>query len=338
MPRIPDYRKIHGMKLWVKRISIGLASLLLLAGGDYLAYPWLTPIGGQSHDRGKNAIWLQDTWYRGGQTESLDNLTRRLRQGGFRDAYFHVRFITKKGKLRYQFPENARRLNAQLRALTPGVRSIAWVYIGNERGITGVDLTSVSIRQKIAHQLRELVTSYGFDGIQLDYEICANGDHDFLRLLEETRKALPPGKVLGVASAMWAPVTLGGYTWSETYFREVAARCDQIAVMAYDSGMRLPRAYVWLLRQQALRLPPVLAAADPRCELLIGVPTYESPTPSHDPRAENLRLALKAVREAYTEPPANFAGIALFADYTTDQTEWQLYTNLWRTSPKPTTP
>lgn len=177
--------------------------------------------------------------------------------------------------------------------------------------------------------MRELTTTYGFDGVQLDYEICLDGDEGFLRLLEDTRVALPPGKPLGVAASMWFPVPIRGLTWSEAYFGEEAKRSDQLAIMTYDSAMRLPRSYVWAVKQQAIHLPPILAAANPNCELLIGLPTYEEPTPSHDLRAENPRLALKGVREAYTTAPSNFTGIALFADYTTDATEWKLYNSLW---------
>lgn len=312
---------------------VGLGALLLLLVTDYLLYPLLTPIGGQSHDRSRNGIWLKDTWYRGRETEPVANLAKRLRQDGFRDAYFHLRFITRQGHLRYQFPENAKRLTARMHALAPSIRAIAWVYIGNERGITGVNLADAAVRCQIARQLRALVTDYGFDGVQVDYEICEDNDQGLLRLLEDVRTALPPGKSLGVATSLWFPRPIRGLSWSERYFRQVAARCDQIVVMAYDSGMRLPRTYVWLMKQQATRLPPILAAANPHCELLIGVPTYEDPTGSHDPRAENLRLALKAMREAYTKAPGNFAGVALFADYTTDSTEWKQYRKLWRTSP-----
>jgi hypothetical protein len=57
---------------------------------------------------------------------------------------------------------------------------------------------------------------------------------------------------------------------------------------------------------------------------LLGLPTYHDGGGSHHPRAENLRIALKAVREAN-----GVAGVALFADYTTDEAEWAWYERAW---------
>ena len=66
--------------------------------------------------------------------------------------------------------------------------------------------------------------------------------------------------------------------------------------------------------------------------MLLGLPTYDNRTRSHYPSVENLRLALKGVREGLTNPhavPAAFAGVALFADYTTSPEEWRQYDKLW---------
>jgi hypothetical protein len=62
------------------------------------------------------------------------------------------------------------------------------------------------------------------------------------------------------------------------------------------------------------------------------LPTYGKGGRAHHPRAENLRLGLKGVREGLASGAANtsvFEGIAPFADYTTDADEWQTYETFW---------
>jgi spore germination protein YaaH len=227
-------------------------------------------------------------------------------------------------------------LVAALRQDAPSVKVIAWIYAGNDRlastGIGEVALSNAAVRKAMVSEARWLVEKCGFDGVQWDYEICQDGDPDFLRLLRETRAALPSGKLLSAAVPMWLPPPFQRWGWSEGYFARVAATCDQIAVMCYDSGIFLPRGYVWLVHQQAVNVTLAVARGDPRCRVLLGLPTYGKGGLSHHAWAENLRLALKGVREGLADPRAErsvFAGVALFADYTTQPEEWQTYRRRW---------
>jgi len=92
--------------------------------------------------------------------------------------------------------------------------------------------------------------------------------------------------------------------------------------MCYDTGFVLPRSYEWLVRRQAELIPRAA-----RCEVLLGLPTYERGGPSHNPRAENLKIALKACRNS-----RGFSGVSLFADYTTDSSEWSWFQRAWLTN------
>jgi hypothetical protein len=313
-------------------LLLTLAALVL----DYFAYPYGAPLPSPSGNRGENGIWLRYTWYFGEHSaDDLERLPRDLADRQVRYAYFHVRYIGKSGRLRFRYPENARRINARLHRDAPGVRSLAWVYIGNARGIGDADLSDPAFRRKAVAEAVWLVTACGFDGVQWDYEICEDGDRDLLALLYETRAALPPGKTLSVATALWSPQPFRavGQGWGDAYFREIARRCDQIAVMGYDSGLYLPRAYVALMREQVIRVSRAATDANPTCRVLIGVPTYGPAGASHHPHAENLASALRGVAAGYTRltprERAVFAGVAPFADYTTDESEWAAYRNGW---------
>ncbi len=325
--------------LW-KRAWKPLAALIFLALAlDYTLYPRFGTRAPQINAK-RNALWLHFDWARGKSSESVRSLAARMKANGLRDAYFHVRYIGKSGRLRFRDPKAARRLNAEMKVAAPGVRRIAWLYIGNARGITGVDISKPEIRANIAHETGFLTRDCGFDGVQIDYEICADGDRDFLLLLREIRAATP-GKVLCVATPMWLPaplgISLGAWGWSENYFAQVAQGCDQIVVMAYDSALYFPRHYVWLIEQQVVRVPRAAKGANPNCEVLLGVPSYEEGGPSHWNGAENLAMAMRGARQAWTRNPKNqrLDGIALFADYSTDQGEWEVWRRSFTPSSNP---
>lgn len=334
-PTLPE--RVRG---WARRRSVrrALAVTLLaavLVALDYFAFPYGRPTAGPSVNRGENGVWLEYTWYFGQHSTADETaLARRLRAQQIRYAFFHVRFITPSGRLHFRFPNEARRLVAALHRDAPGVKVLAWVFAGNAQSGQGrVNLADPLVRKRMTAEARWLTTACDFDGVQWDYELCPDGDPNFLSLLRETRRALPPGAHLSVAAPMWVPPgPLRAVGWSEAYFSRVAALTDDLAVMGYDSALWLPRAYVWLLRQQAVRVTRAVAgSSNPRCRVLVGVPTYEA-TWSHRPRTENLGFALRGVREGLADPaarPETFAGVALFADYTTDEREWRTYRELW---------
>jgi hypothetical protein len=311
----------------------GAGLLLLLLVIDYFAYPYGARPGERTFNTGENGLWLRYTWYFGQKSDAdLSLLARRLQERQIRYAYFHVRDITEAGRLRYHYPDAARRLVTALHHAAPAVRVLAWVYVGNPRGEGAVNLADPQVRQAMVHEAQWLVQTCGFDGVQWDYEVCDDGDPDFLRLLRETRVALPQGALLSAAVPLWMPRPLQRWGWSDAYFGQTAALCDQITVLCYDSGFWLPRSYVWLVRQQAIHVTHAVARSHPSCRVLLGVPTYRAGGLSHNARAENLSLALRGVREGLSDPHADisvFAGVAPFADYTTGPEDWETYRTLW---------
>lgn len=314
-----------------------LATILVLLLLDYLLYPLLAGAGPPSANRGENGLWLRYPWYFGRHSAAETvALAERLQSLQIRCAYFHVRHVTRDGSLRYHYPEQARRLTATLRQHAPDVKVMAWIYAGNLRrapGLAEVDLANPTVRGKMAEEARWLVQECGFDGVQWDYEICPDWDPYLPQLLRETRQTMGPGKRLSVATPLWLPAPLTArWGWSSSYFGRIAMECDDLAVMGYDSAMYLPRAYTWLMRKQVIEATRAVAKGNPTCRVLIGVPTYAKGGLSHHAWSENLALALKGVREGCAAPQADlsvFAGVAPFADYTTQPEEWQIYRERW---------
>ena len=313
---------------------LGLMVCLLLFLLDYYAYPYGALPGGASYNHGENGLWLRYTWYFGEHNAvETQQLARHLQERQISSAYFHVRNVTHDGTLNYRKLQEARKLVATLHQSAPGVILYAWAFVGNRAAGGRVDLSNASVRQAMVSEAKWLTETAGFDGIQWDYEISDDGDANFLSLLRETHAALRPGKRLSAATPMWLPGPLQRWGWSDGYIEQVAASCDQIAVMCYDSGFWTPRSYVWLVRQQALHVPQDAVRGNPHCRVLLGLPTYGEGFRSHNPRAENLRFALRGVREGLNTQGAeqgSFAGVALFADYTTDDRDWQTYSVLWQ--------
>ncbi|MBI1270803.1 hypothetical protein GC174_10255 [bacterium] len=296
-----------------------------------------------SFNRGRNGIWLRYRWYFGEHCEAeRERLLKRLAEGQMRFAYFHVRSTDSQGKLIYRFPENARLLNEAIDCSLPGLKSIAWVYVPSKYEISGggdgdggrkksgVDLSDRAVRKNLVEQAVWLVDHCGFDGVQWDYEFFPDGEPDFPALLQETRAALGKEAYISVASPMWYPGTLWG--WSADYFSVIAKHCDQIAVMGYDSFFYFPRAYAWLMEMQVVEVCRAASLSGSDCKVMIGIPVYDGGTAGHITHTENIVTALYGVRKGLGRADAStgvFQGVSPFAEYTVDEEEWEQYRKWW---------
>jgi len=301
-----------------------LLALVALTTVDYWTFPLLAHGPTGHFDRGTNGLWLRYTWYFGQHSpEEERQMARRLEQNRIRYAYFHVRYIKPDGTLRYSFLDKARELNRLVGETAPSVKRIAWIYIDKN----SVNVRDEAIRRRLVGEAGRLVSEGGFQGVQWDYEICNDGDPTLLLLLDDSRRLLPSCWI-GVAAPAWYPWPLTSVSWSERYFREVAQRSDQIAVMAYDSGLYHPRLYNGLVANQIEVLERATRGTD--CRFVVGLPTYGGGTLSHNPHSENMPLALAAVKQGLADTRSErFEGVALFADYTTDTAEWDVFTRDW---------
>jgi len=297
---------------------------------DYFCFEGAHPLHSIGKNTGKNGLWLRYFWYAGKETDlaQWDAMAKRLIDHQIKYAYFHMLTTAADGKLRSHHLDRAQKITSFVHKRAPETQVIAWVYIGSPATPDQVDLSKPAVRAALIQEMHWLTQECGFDGVQWDYEFCASGDLGFVELMKESKAALAPDKLLCTATPMWYPNTLWG--WDDKYFHTVASVSDQIAVMCYDSYFYSPSAYVWLLREQALHA--TTACEGTKCRVILGLPTYEDVTLSHHSRVESLRNALRGVYEGIHDDHFNdttFDGIALFADYTTDEQEWQDYDRYW---------
>ena len=317
------------------RVVLAALVLALAVGLDYALYPRLAGVGGEPHPGGGNGVWMRYWWYNGDRpAEELPGVVADLRARGISQLYFNVGQVGADGRLQRGRPESARRMIAALKgsSATP----IAWAIALNP-GMGGqVDISDPAVRVAMVEEARWLVADCGFRGVQWDWEYARGATDELLALLHETRAALPEGAIISIATPAWRPWPTGAFGWREDDFARIAPECDQICVMCYDTAMFLPRAYVGLTRGQVLRVAPAVAAANPDCRVLIGVPTYGDPNsaPSHHAHAENLRMALKGLREGNTllqrrHPGVPIPAAAIFANWTTEPPEWRTWDEVW---------
>ncbi|MBD3291518.1 MAG: hypothetical protein GF393_01230 [Armatimonadia bacterium] len=352
------------MKLTRKRIAlIVVAALIVALGADYVLYPRLATVREPGEERRMvgipmPAVWMRYWWFTGDRSsEELEAELTKLWSHGIQQHYFCVGQIGPDGQLERGHPNAARvirELYERQRHVDAAdwiISPVAWVIVLNERAGGEVGIADPQVRATMVEEAVWLVEEAGFRGIQWDWEYAPGATDELIALVRETKEAVGESIPVSVTTPPWMPWPLQRWGWSEEDFTRIGAECDEIAVMCYDTGMYLPRAYVWLVRQQVVHVAEGLAHAPGRCRFRVGVPTYgdEGSLPSHHAHAENLRMALKGLREGCValekrnQGPAwqrvrsvgrgrlfgYFQGPAIFANWTTEEDEWETWDELW---------
>jgi hypothetical protein len=184
----------------------------------------------------------------------------------------------------------------------------------------------------------------------LNIEPVWNNDASFLRLLGKMRDALGEDVLISAAIPPdWSPVNptipvppmiAPGTVWDEHYKQSVALLVDELAVMAYNSGLSDPEDYSLWVAYQLKTYADAVASLDSGTgagtQIMIGIPTYGAEPPGHDPLVENIPSALQGVRLGLQQAGENaqyVRGVAIYADWETDETEWARFLLNWIETP-----
>ena len=251
---------------------------------------------------------------------NIRGLAEKLRRHGITDVFPHLCPAAQTGQLP---PVDARQAEQFLDAFD-GFRVLPW--IGGPNG-TSVRLNDTRWRSNFVASVRMLLAQHPrMAGVQLNVEPLPTGDRDFLLLLDDVRKAIPAGKLLSVAAypppTRWHPSS--DVHWEETYFREVARRCDQVAVMMYDAAQSIPKMYQRLMADWTVE---VLNWSEGTA-VLLGVPTYDDAgVDYHDPNVENLTNGLLGIHRGLSQAsrPTNYSGVAIYCEWETTDSEWKYF-------------
>jgi len=290
------------------------------------------------HDRGTNGIWMShrwlgdDAWFTRNNRESLreqyrdpafiDQTLNDLADRGLKDLFPHLAPTRATGRLPNVHAEQVTRfLEAAERH---ELRVMPWVGGVFESHCRPAD---PAWRENFVHSTIELLNNYPtLTGIHLNIEPWPNGNADCLTLLEELEAEMPKDKILSVAA--YPPPTLWQRVpevhWDEDYFRQVARRCDQLAVMMYDTSIPLEKPYIYLMQRWTQE---VLEWSE-QTPVLLGLPCYaDQGVDYHKPEVENLTNALLGIHAGMRDLDStdSFQGVALYSLWEMDHEEWKTY-------------
>jgi hypothetical protein len=239
----------------------------------------------------------------------------------------------------------------QFKAAYPDGKLYGWISYPTNLDTDGYNLDNTTQHTRIGELAAVLVTDYGFDGIYLNIEPVLDGDENLLVLLRTVRRSLDDAALISGSNIRY-PIALAvppdwrpsdpsipysdGFTdvfeWSRAYKQSVALLVDEVLVMAYHSGLARDDEYsVWVAYQTRVYAEAV-AELDIDTRVWIGVPTYPAELPAHDPRAENIETTVRGVRSGLIqagEAAEVVAGLTIYAEWTTDATEWTQFELSW---------
>jgi hypothetical protein len=314
-----------------------LLSLFAIAALATGAWWWWqpSPRSERRFDRGLNGLWVGHQWYTG----------RRVRGGallgpGERQAFVgslkrhHIKWVfVHAGPLGEDgtIADAPANFSAQLRRDTPEVEWIPWLG-GDTRKL---HLGDAGWRARVVATVTQLRDA-GFHGVHLDLEPVDDREPGYLELFDELRAALGREFLLSHATRRAGPFgvaagPMGKWFWSETFYKETMSRTDQTVLMAYDTSINLQKTYIGFVSHETALLLD-WACAMPRHRVLIGIPSYEDVPRLSNPKVENIAnasLGVRAALEQKSERLGCFDGVAVYADWVTDEDEWAAYEKTW---------
>lgn len=293
---------------------------------------------GGHFNQGRNAVWLGVEWVNQPHSRvEIAGLADNLAAHEIGFGYVFVTYLRRDGTFNPTYSQ-AEAFIDTLKAMQPDIKLLAWVGVPLQAAEWGyVDLRQGDVRQSIAGLGAELV-ALGFDGIHLDVEPIQAHDAGVLQLLEEIRAAIGTKPLLSIATPRIWPIfpeistllTKQIPAWDVEYYRDIARRVDQVAVMVYDSAMPTAWLYRHWVKFQVIEITQALHDLD--VEVLMGVPASQEATQTHRPRAENMRSGLEGIIEGLNDKgafPEVVVGVAIYPYWETTASDWQTYDSLW---------
>jgi hypothetical protein len=319
----------------VLKVVVVLLLLLIVPLGAYAISLRVQYTGDPTaRTRGQDALWLGHAWVDGRKSAAdVTALAQRLQGTGIRDLYVHTGPLEHDGSLPLaKVSPKARWFVDAMHAAAPAVRVQAWLGDVVQPGKDpGMNLDDSAVRRRVVESA-SAVLQQGFQGIHYDFEPVRSGSKGYLSVLDETRAL---GTTLSVAAAQIDPlwylhVIPVDKWWSQDYFRQVAERVNQVAVMSYDTALPLESLYGGYVAKQtklALEVTP------PATDLLMGLPAYWENNPAHWGDAETVSAAVRGARLGLGDSPRQNFGLALYVDFAATDEHWRAYRDGWCVAP-----
>lgn len=291
---------------------------------------------GSFYNKNHNAVWIAHKWV-GEKTskKEKEDLVKGFIKNGIDTVFVHSGPLKEDGSIDPDTYRYALDFLEEVKKMNPDIEYQAW--LGQIRG--KIKLDDQKIRRNVTNQTVILTKMIGFDGIHMDIEPVWDKDVDFIQLLKEIDESIGEKK-LSVALAEFIPksvIWVAGY-WkefanynTEENYRNVGKYADQIVVMTYDTSFEKKWLYRWFVKEQTIWTTRLFNKKE-NMEIFIGIPSYDEPTEAFNPDIENIENGLRGIIDGLNNLRSrerNFAGVAVYANWTTDENEWEQFYNLW---------
>jgi hypothetical protein len=334
-----------GFKLPEIRLPYARLIVYAVGGAVFLLLVIFTlgRLSNNSQPASPNAIWLGTQWtYDQPSDDAVSALAARLRDHQISVAYAWVSLLQPNGAwsdtLRLG---DVQAFAAQFKAAYPDARLYGWLSVAaqDEDGLNR--LADAGIQQQITDFSRRVTSELGFDGVMLNIVPVLDGDEGFLSLLRRIRVVLGDAAVLAVAvppdwtpddpSVPQPPQIAPGTIWRDEYKQRVALLADQMVVMAFNSGLADPEDYTAWVAYQTQVFMQAVTALETNTQVLIGIPSYDTRSPEHDPAVESMAAAAAGIKRAAsaTEAASLLRGVAIYAEWDTDDGDWDIFRRAW---------
>jgi glycosyl hydrolase family 18 (putative chitinase) len=324
-----------------RRWTVSLLAVLVVSSLALALYAAYSPVGDYAphpFNQDRNAVWIAHRWLEREHSEAeIEAMLTRLQQRGVIYVYPHLIPFDREGRLPRHSREQMRRFLGVARRATPEMRILPWVgglRVGYRRMRPGtVDLADLVQRQRMVAECRGLMDE-GFDGIHLNIEPVDDGNVEFLALLRALRTSVGTGN-LSLSAIRPGPLRVPvapNFFWTPDYYVRVAHIADQVVVMSYDTALPTPALYRRYSAYAAATLTSRLRTGDTRARILLGIPTYDETGLMHRAAVETPENALVGIVAGLRGlgGGGTFEGVALYAEWTTDDAEWAAYERYWR--------
>lgn len=283
-----------------------------------------------------NAVWIGTEWtYEIHTPETIEAYAQHLRDHQIGQVYAWVSWL--QDDLTWRGTANFPRVRGfvqQLKEAYPELEMYGWVSFPVETVESGYRMDNPAIQQQIADFSAQVVNEFGFDSVFLNIEMVFTGDENFLNTLRAVRNTV--GEDVRVSIAVppdWSPVTVDipvpplivpGTIWEYDYKQSVALLVDEMAIMAYNSGLSSSTDYAEWFAYQVQAFAEAVAPLG-GTNIMMGMPTYDAEPPGHDPLVENIASAALGYRQGLQDAGSAASvvtGAAIYAGWTTDEDEW----------------
>ncbi|MDP4007633.1 MAG: glycosyl hydrolase family 18 protein [Candidatus Peregrinibacteria bacterium] len=327
-------------KILILLLVLGLLALGLI---KYFVFGVHTNIKADIGLKKTNAVWMAHEWVQiKSPNEKVHTLLSEMISNDISLIFLHTGPIGDDGIIpESRYPE-AKRFLEMSKSFAPDMKFHAWIgQVRNE-----LHIENPEIRQNIIKDSIHLIKDIGFDGIHLNIEPMQS-DPDFALLIWELRREFEAEGVPAELSAAISPIVpelpikalkliskdsfLGhdlslNYS-SLKYTKEIAGNLDYVVMMSYDTSFKDLKLYKWFMEQELIFLLKVAPG-----KALMGIPSYEDVRNNFDSNIENVSTAIDGVKiglQNIRTNPDDLIGLAIYARWTTDKSEWKTWREKW---------